>query len=218
MNNAPAADDKEQYGCLITLGLLDGPLRELTLKAYWDAAAEALAQQGDRAFDHPRHDAAIHEAGHVVISAAKGWPVRWTEISQGKRGRWGGWTEGAGPKIEIDPENPSLEVRDALHSLMAGFMSESLFCPQPREGSSLDEKVGATVIASVITKADKADFASVWNDACQEVATILKQHKATVLAIADALEHHQKIRSKKLAKMLEPVALHNALPGSKEAR
>src|SRR5216684_8074413 len=94
---------EEQFGCLLTSGLLNrpGPLRDEVVKAYNSARKEAFEEQGDRAFEQPKHDAAIHEAGHVVISAAKGWPVRWVEIKHHDLGGWHGWTEGEGPTFDL---------------------------------------------------------------------------------------------------------------------
>jgi hypothetical protein len=195
--------NEDQLGWLSSSGILKGPDREQALEMLLAATNHAREQQGAQAFKHPKRDAAIHEAGHCVVSAYMGWQIRYVELRSGPQGSWCGWTEGVGIDYALSTHSPLEEDLPYLLNIMAGFVAEELFLPDPRMGSSLDEKIGATFYSEIIAPKLGLPPLEMWAQAKAQVADILDEHRATVLTIANRLEHRHKIQSKKLTQILQ---------------
>jgi hypothetical protein len=202
--------NEDQLGWLSSSGVLKGPDREQALEMLLAATKHAREQQGARAFEYPKRDAAVHEAGHCVVSACIGWQIRYVELRSGPQGSWCGWTEVVGTNYTLSTYTPLEEDLPYLLNIMAGFVAEELFLPDPRMGSSLDEKIGATFYSEIIAPKLGLPPLEMWVKAKAHVADILNEHRATVLTIADALEDHDKIESKKLAEILQSVSRDEA--------
>ena len=149
----------------------------------------ALAIDGPRAFDCPKSSAAFHEAGHCLVSFLQGttpsrasiWPIN--ELGHT---RWIGRTYGPAEWRVDQATAPEQDLRHA-HSQLAGVVSEALFDPNYRAGSSIEEIVTAQGI--VLTAAIKLsrDEPQLWFETLLFVADQLKANEIAVRRIAEVL-------------------------------
>jgi hypothetical protein len=170
-------------------------------------AEHVFAVGGLQAFECPQTSAANHEAGHCVIETIEGHlPTRaaiWTTKRFG-RTQWVGKTYGTPPWRTDDEASADADLSHARR-LLAGVVAESLFDPDYRLGSSLDE--WATAREMVHTAAIKMarSHKGLWYATVVEVALCLKRHEKVVIEIAKELMRKGVIQGPKLRSLLEPI-------------
>jgi hypothetical protein len=123
---------------------------------------------------------------------------------------WGGWTESKW----IDPamgdfgsDYPVEHNLRAVKNMVAGYVAEMVLGPDPfREGSSLDERVGATLLSGqVAVWAGMSDHPlAILRRAEEEIAAALLAKKEQCPTIADVLLAAQpdKIDGSEIARIL----------------
>jgi hypothetical protein len=164
------------------------------------------------AFECPKPSAAIHEAGHCVIYACEGFtPTRaaiWP-ISRLGRTQWVGKTYGTPPWHVDDRTTAEADLRHA-RCLMAGVISESLFDPEYRLGSSLDEwAIASGILQSVAVKTGRTPE-QLWGATLGEIASRLRLHDQQVFAISAELMRKHAIQGHRLKSLLAPIAASRA--------
>jgi hypothetical protein len=173
-----------------------------------ELARFVLAAQGPAAFECSKRSAAVHEAGHCIITKALGQPVTRTKIERrnvGERVVWLGETLGP-PAWECTPEtDPRDDFREGI-SLIAGFIAEVVFDGDNlRFGSSLNEIAVTNAIAHNIAVKLKADPSDVMRQIMAAAGDTLLRNADAVRAIAERLERKRTIDGPRLAKMLAGV-------------
>jgi hypothetical protein len=173
-----------------------------------DLTARVFAEHGVAAFDCPKHAAAIHEAGHVVVYAAHGADVEDARIEPTGQG-WIGYTSAAGTAFLVKDGQGEIEeiYRNRARFLIAGVMAEKLFDPDCRAGSSLDEVVMAQVMAGrAAFLAQVADDRHYFESEVKRAACrILWDHRQTVEEIAHYLFNHGSIEGERLSRWSERI-------------
>jgi hypothetical protein len=215
----------------IIMALADGNEEHLYLyaQAYGNALNHAVEARGAAAFESSARQAAIHEAGHIVIGNSIGivadWSMVWESVGRcplTKRAVscWGGWTEShyADGRGDFGTTVPLSQNVRVIKNMMAGYVAEDVIEPDlSREASSLDERVGTTHLCFAV---------AAWNGArsSEEVMTFLAQmesevgaellrQKDCVLAVANALlaAHPERIERQDITQRL-------AMPSDTTAR
>jgi len=119
--------------------------KEILARGIVDQAQRAFQEQGEAAFDCPRHHTAYHEGGHAITGRFLfGWIADKLEVRPIEdlgRTQWSGQTFAEGETWSIDADtDPAADFKEALH-LFAGKIAEVLLFPKElRFGSSLDEE------------------------------------------------------------------------------
>jgi ATP-dependent Zn protease len=119
--------------------------KEILARGIVDQAQRAFQEQGEAAFDCPRHYTAYHEGGHAITGRFLfGWIADKLEVRPIEdlgRTQWSGQTFAEGETWSIDADtDPAADFKEALH-LFAGKTAEVLLFPKElRFGSSLDEE------------------------------------------------------------------------------
>lgn len=166
---------------------------------------DAVATQGTRALDNPRSSTLVHEAGHAVVYAHFGIPVRRCEIWQEGEKDWTGFTT-AGGKWRSDASTaPEDDLRQAI-CLMAGVIAERLFDSlNYRLASSVDEIEEARLLAfNVALKLGcEHESAAIYID--KVTTNILLENQSVVSKIAAVLDMKKKVWGEPLAALLAEV-------------
>ena len=170
------------------------------------AICEALlATSGPRAFECPKTSAAFHEAGHCVVGALHGsipskvtiWPI--VELG---RPQWIGRTYGL-PTCRVDKSTCAEADLKHARSQLAGVVSEILFDPDYRQGSSLDEIVTAQgIVLSAAMKLCR-DPEQLWVETLVEVAWQLKTNELLLRQISGVLMRRGSVKSRQLQQILQ---------------
>jgi hypothetical protein len=167
----------------------------------------ALTIDGARAFDCPKTSAAFHESGHCVISALQGHtPSKasiWSVIEFG-RPQWIGRTDGI-PKWTVNDSTPPENDLKQAQSQLAGVVSEALFDPNYRLGSSIDEVVIAQAIVLSAAIKLRRDIGHLLLETLGDVVTKLKANARVVRDIADVLMCKGSIKAHRLTHLLQSV-------------
>jgi len=174
-----------------------------------EQVSQALAAQGPRAFDNPRSSAIYHEAGHVVVYAHFGMPVRRCKISRVKRGpvhgQWIGFTSG-GHKWRSDRTTPPDDDFRQACCEIAGVFAEMMFDPANfRQASSIDEVAVAEGLASIISHKLGHDYGQVYTRIALATIDILQQNRDVVRALAAELDRHGIVRQRQLTVLLTAI-------------
>lgn len=178
-----------------------------------ELASNAIKMQGDAAFEYPRRDAAIHEAGHAIWHTANGVRVTrckiWRETFNGKR-VWLGITNFAGEHPAVTPTSTPDDDLDYARNLIAGITSEMAFLGKDfRFGSSLDEVALFRMCVSnaFLKKGGGTGMQAMALAATQQaiVGETLLLNRPRVLAVADALIKHGNLKGRRLDALLEGV-------------
>lgn len=167
---------------------------------------QTLAEQGPRALDNPHSSAVYHEAGHVVVYAHFGMPVRKCKIARVKRGsshgQWIGFTSG-GQKWRSDRSTPPADDFRHACCAIAGLFAEMLFdSANFRQASSIDEVAIAEGLAFNISRKTSHPYAEVYTRIALATADILQQNQNVVRAVAAKLDRHGVVRQRQLTAML----------------
>ena len=164
-----------------------------------------LATSGPRAFECPKTSAAFHEAGHCVVGTLQGsipskatiWPV--VELG---RPQWIGRTYGL-PNWRVDEKHIAEADLKHARSQLAGVVSEVLFDPDYRHGSSLDEIVTAQGIVLSAARKLRRDPEQLWIETLTEVARQLKTNELALRQVADVLMRRGRVKSRQLQQLLQ---------------
>jgi hypothetical protein len=184
-----------------------GPDAPLIRRMMSVLAEQVYAIGGLNAFDCPKPSAAVHEAGHCVIYACEGlmptraaiWPIKRLGRTQ-----WVGKTYGTPPWQVDDKTTVEADLRHA-RCLMAGVISESLFDPDYRLGSSLDElAVTSEIIRTAAVKTGRSPQ-HLWGTILAEIASQLKRHDQQVFEISAELTRKHTIQRRRLRSFLSPL-------------
>jgi hypothetical protein len=170
---------------------------------------DIAAAHGQRALENPRSSAIVHEAGHAVMYAHFGEPVRYVKIRRCKRGpgagQWLGVTMGGGKWRSDADTTPKSDFRQACYH-MAGVVAEVLFDTDNfRQGSSLDEILVAQRLAANIAAKTRGNPVDVRGQVLRMTSKILKDNALIVHEIATLLDRHNVVRKNRLAPILERV-------------
>jgi hypothetical protein len=162
---------------------------------------------GERAFDYTKRSAAFHEAGHAVIFALDGMPPTsariWPIIEEGRPQWFGHINAPCGGRV--DSETPPPDDIKYVRSLLAGVISEQLFDPDYRFGSSIEEIATARAVIEVTAWKRRRNRAELWSETKAEIARRLKANEKTVRKIADELMRKGRINSRRLTYLLGPI-------------
>ena len=159
----------------------------------------------------------IHEASHATVSRLLGLPVVGATI-EFFDGHFGAtWADDAGllaggetvenicrqlaPLLSDTGSRADIAIEllyagDQVISLLAGPIAEELFCAERLPGSEHDE-AEATCIARLICRSP-ASIDAYLEFARVEVVALLSDHRAVVLAVADALVKHRTINGEQI--------------------
>ncbi len=191
----------------ITLGLPN--IGTIVRRMLEDEHARVLAQYGPAAFECPRHAAAIHEAGHVVLYAIQGVVVDHTRIERTPSG-WIGFTSAPDCAFRIEHGvGESLELYlNRARQLAAGVIAEELFDRDFRRGSSLDEVVMSQVLAvKASLLAGAADEGRYWQqEVWRATGIVLQRHRQAVMEIAHDLHDCERLSGAALARWTGPIS------------
>jgi hypothetical protein len=162
---------------------------------------------GQITFRQTKLSAALHEAGHAVILALNWmtptstgiWP-----ITEEGRQQWLGYVD-APSAGGVDSETPARENIKCAQTILAGAVSERLFDPGCRLGSSTDEIGGAQAIIKMAAPKLQRNDKELWSETLTEVEKSLKANESIVRKIADELIRKGTIRSRRLAYLLRAV-------------
>jgi hypothetical protein len=209
---ARTGPDLAHRGAALEVGLPNvmGPDAPLIRSMMSALAEQVYALGGLGAFDCPKPSAVVHEAGHCVMYASEGlmptraaiWPI--TRLG---RTQWVGKTYGT-PPWQVDDRTTAEADLSQARCLMAGVVAESLFDPDYRLGSSLDEwAIGSGIVQTAASKMNRQPeqlLASVLDD----VACRLKLYEKQVFEIANELMQKHVIRGGHLRSLLAPIMEH----------
>jgi hypothetical protein len=162
---------------------------------------------GQITFRQTKLSAALHEAGHAVILVLDGiitTSVGIQSISDEGRQQWLGYVD-APSAGGIDSETPAMADIKCAQKILAGIVSEGLFDPGYREGSSIDEIGGAQAFIKMAASKLQRDDKALWSETLMEVKKILKANEPIVRKIAAELMRKGTIRSRRLAYFLRSV-------------
>jgi hypothetical protein len=166
-----------------------------------------LFRNGFEAPISARQTAAIHEAGHAVITAALGYPARAVEVFE-VDGQWSGYT--VFPREAPCYRNFDIRVEPQTAILKAAFLIAGREAEKIQEGadfhsgSSLDELAESSLIISMVEK-----WLGIRDISAQVEATvrdILIEEEATLLKVRDTLMTKG---------LIETAPLHQLLGGVK---
>ena len=198
---------KSVAGCRIRLGQVQVRDNggECVVAATREALLLALAMEGPRAFECPKTSAAFHEAGHCLVGAVQGstpskaaiWPI--VELG---RLQWVGRTYDL-PKWRVDGKTDAQADLRQAQSQLAGVVSEGLFDPDYRQGSSLDEIITAQGIVHQAAAKLSRDPEQLWFETLIKVAKQLKANQLVVHQIADVLMRRGSIKARQLQQLLQ---------------
>ena len=171
---------------------------------------------------------AVHESGHATVSRLLGLPVSGATI-EFFDGHFGAtWADDAGllaggetvenicrqlaPLLSDTGSRADIAIEllhagDQVISLLAGPIAEELFCAERLPGSEHDE-AEATCIARLICRSP-ASIAAYLEFCRTEVAALLADHRAVVLAIADGLIRHRTLNGEQITTIAK--AQHNEI-------
>jgi hypothetical protein len=170
-------------------------------------AEYVLGVGGLQAFECPQTSAAIHEAGHCVVDTIEGHlPTRaaiWPTECFG-RPQWVGKTYGA-PPWRIDEKTSADADLSHARCLLAGVVAESLFDPDYRLGSSLDEWAIARVMVHTAAAKMACSSEELWLTTLTGLRVHLTRHRPLVVEIAQVLMRKGFIEGTKLRSLLEPI-------------
>jgi hypothetical protein len=175
-----------------------------------DILASAIALGGPAVLDCPKSSAALHEAGHCVVDALDGEiPLRasiWPVIEFGQT-QWIGRTESA-RGWRVDETTAAEADLKFAYSQLAGVVSEALFDPDYRYGSSVDEIVTSQIIAVTAARKLQCNAGNLWQATLVEVWSILNINRALVHAIAGSLMRMGQIKRQTLERLLRENDVH----------
>jgi hypothetical protein len=171
---------------------------------------------------------AYHESSHSTVSRLLGLPVAGATI-EFHNGFFGCTWAADGAELQADgtiadicrqltplmPDGGSRAdiagelqwAADQIISLLAGPIAEELFCAERLPGSEHDE-AEATCIARLICRSP-ASIAAYLEFCRTEVAALLADHRAVVLAIADGLIRHRTLNGEQITTIAN--AQHNEI-------
>jgi hypothetical protein len=159
--------------------------------------ARILAQHGPRAFEAPKHAAAIHEAGHVVAHVLAGNRVQRTRIAERRPGVWLGFTE-TRSRHWLRPRSPA-QFLQVARSLYAGYAAERMLDQDFREASSIDEIVMSQLAAAMAANILNTDEETYWQTEVHlAVCTSLGRNGTALKMIAEHLLNHQRLKGRRL--------------------
>jgi gluconate kinase len=162
---------------------------------------------GQIAFRDSKLSVALHEAGAAVILALDGITpatVGIRPITDEDRAQWLGYVD-APSAGGVDSETPARENIKCAKTILAGAVSERLFDPGCRLGSSTDEIGGAQAIIKMAAPKLQRNDKELWSETLTEVEKSLKANEQIVRKIADELIRKETIRSRRLAYLLRAV-------------
>jgi hypothetical protein len=162
---------------------------------------------GERAFEYTKRSAAFHEAGHAVIFALEGitpTSARIWSITEEGRPQWFGHID-APSAGRVDSTTPPKDDIEYVRSQLAGVVSERLFDPDYRLGSSINEIATARAVIEVTAWKLQRDWKELWSETKAEVAKRLKTNEKVVCKIADELMRRGTINSHRIAYLLRDV-------------
>lgn len=206
MSNFKHASDTFQLGDM-TIG---AEAVELVKQQWEELARTAFQIQGVRTFDEPKSSAVVHEAGHAVLFASYGVPMRsvrvWPHKKGITRGHWVGRAQPTEFKWRVGPDaSPEVNFKHACIQI-AGRIAEELFDTENlRLGSSLEEIIQVRIIAGSIAQKTQENPNRVLQAIVTETRSILKSNESVVREIASRLDRDQVVRRDALGAMLARV-------------
>ncbi|MER2559056.1 MAG: hypothetical protein ABTQ93_16500 [Candidatus Competibacter denitrificans] len=177
---------------------------------------QAYAAQGRKAFEYPRHSAAIHEAGHAIVYAVTADRVRWWPPYRLRIWReainglslWLGQTDVSpkAPPLQIAATELEATLIYALR-LVAGVTAEMTFDGRDfRQSSSVDELVIVGALARNLEEHHWHQPAEYCMALVIATATkLLRAHANTLTALATTLERQRKLQGQDLTRWLQSV-------------
>jgi hypothetical protein len=189
-------DEIKLAGVTMAAPGIGGAVREL----YRKEIIRIVREHGWSSFESTKHGAAIHEAGHVVVSTMIGDRPKCAWIRKLTDG-WDGMTEtrnGAfyeAPGVRVDSGTKINKAR----SLIAGFAAEKIFDADFREGSSIDEIIMSQAIIELVARESGIDAREEWNrNVWNWTLAVLFLNRDVLSEIAAYLYDHHRIDSKPL--------------------
>jgi hypothetical protein len=171
--------------------------------------SNAVALQGPRALECILSSAKFHEAGHAVVYAHFGRTVlncKIWQIQDGpEAGQWVGETLAAHGWTASPTTSPEQDFGIACGTY-AGVLAEHLFDKDSRLASSVDEILGAKILAHGIAEKTGRQPADVTLEVLSVTKRILKRNADVVRAFARDLERHGAVRKRRLEELLERVS------------
>jgi hypothetical protein len=190
-NHKSTLQQKSEAGPSIRIGQVRvrGPGADRFVGAIADKLLLALSIVGPRAFQYPKTSAAFHEAGHCVVGALQGsipskatiWPI----VELGHQ-QWIGRTYGL-PNWRVDKNTSADADLEHARSQLAGVVSEMLFDPDYRSGSSLNEVVTAQGIVRTAAAKLVRDPEQLWLETLLVTGRQLEANELAVRQIANVL-------------------------------
>jgi hypothetical protein len=117
---------------------------------------------------------------------------------------WLGRTEGI-PGGRVDERSPVAADIVIVRSLLAGVVSEKMFDPDARSGSSTGEIASALSVNRVIATKIGCPPLILWQAILGDLLDQLLQHREIVFAIADHLMRAHGIKGPRLKELLHPI-------------
>jgi hypothetical protein len=135
----------------------------------------------------------------IIPTRAAIWPIKRLGRTQ-----WVGKTYGT-PPWQVDDKTTVEADLSHARCLMAGVIAESLFDPDYRLGSSLDEwAIASGILQSAAVKSGRT-IEYLWSTTLGEVASRLKRHEQQVFAISAELMSKHAIQGHRLSSLLAPI-------------
>jgi hypothetical protein len=191
-------------------------IRDRLFKALMD---DAYQREGARAFESPREHAALHEAGHAVISQTENIAVKHVRVDDRWIAGiqcWNGFTA-SNHQVETSPHTTIEQDFLSARMMIAGVVAEQCFLPDFRAGSSLNEVVfGHMIVKNMAAKVRGGDEEQILLMIVNSVATDLQGNERTLRAIAAALMHARIVRGAPLRKLLANVRRVSPAPPKSE--
>ncbi len=191
-------------------------IRNDLFKAFME---DAYAREGKRAFEAPREHAALHEAGHAVISQVENIAVKHVRVDDrwiAGMQCWSGYTLSQ-HQVNTDAHTTVEQDFLSMRMIIAGVVAEQCFLPDYRAGSSLDEVVFGHMIAiNMSGKMRGGDVEQILLMTVNSIAMDLRGNERTLRAIADALMHSRIVRGERLRKQLANVRRVSPAPPKSE--
>jgi hypothetical protein len=167
-----------------------------------------FAAHGMGAMEMPKFDACVHEAGHAVLFAAEGEPVREVSIFCRRylnRRQWGGNTAASSPWTAHPASDPVADLRRARFTI-AGLTAEMVHLGDGyRKGSSLDELLTAKRLCNLASSKVGRSVNELLCEQFTEVEAVLKRFWPETLLLAITLDRRHQVTGVKLEEMLRPV-------------
>jgi hypothetical protein len=177
------------------------------------AIRQAFASGGWRAFEASERTAAYHEAGHCVLYALAGIPLRRVWIRNvGASGRRT-WIGECQAEVIWEVSETSTVALHLLFAriLLAGWLAECLFVPEDlRAGSSLDEVMLAQTICGAAAHKTTCRQADVFFNTMDETTGILRAYEHEIGRIASSLIRCRNLHGDQLSRLLPAAEAHDA--------